>query len=362
MPARALWSDIGIHVFADNAVMGHPDLAILFDSANPTGGDFDLVTPGYGWDNGTAEGKLLIIAENDVGLDLGSVSDPDDEAAGGTFYFRFEQPVILTELTLIDVDASETAQMRSYGYGGYGNRGFVNWASFDGMGDNARQSFGFAAVPIRELEVELSGSGGIASLDFIPCPVLVGYDTSTTGVPIGLKVGEVFTDQMAPTLGFQLTAESRVGPIDKAVVFDTARPTGGDTDLMTPGYHPTNHVPLGQVAVLAENEVDLDHDGLIDDPDDDANGGWMTFDFQYDVVFQSATVIDIDVGEQSFFTLYDANGRTIGFVPLAELGDNSVQTVTPAIGGARKVVLELGGSGALAGFEFCHDLSASGGY
>ena len=42
-----------------------------------------------------------------------------------------------------------------------------------------------------------------------------------------------------------------------------------------------------------------------------------------------------------------------GIVPLEPLGDNSSQTVTPFIFGARKVVLDLGGSGALTGFRFC---------
>jgi hypothetical protein len=358
LPVRDEWTDLGIHIQADNADPAHPDLAILFDSAAPTGEDFDLSTPGYGWQNRTPEGKLLIIAEDDEGLDrFGFVTDPDDEARGGTIFFRFDQPVVLAELTLIDVDPSETAAMRCYG-----DREMLDWATVPGMGDNARQVIGFGAEPVTELQVDLRGSAGIASLSLMPCPVRVGYDTTTTGVPIGLQVGEVFTDQLAPSLGFSIAAQSRVGDVDRAVVFDTANPTGGDRDLMTPGYHRTNLVPLGRVLVLADSAIDRDHDGLIDDPGDDENGGWMTIDFKYDVVFQSATVIDVNRSQRSFFTLYDAAGRVVGHVPLIDLGDNAVLTVAPGVPGVRKVVLDLGGTGALAGFEFCRDMGPRAGY
>jgi hypothetical protein len=74
------WAPAGVHIWADNRTEGHPDKAIIFDSDLPTGDDPDLATPGYGPDNLVAEGKLLIIAENDwdaTGDNL--VDDPDDE-------------------------------------------------------------------------------------------------------------------------------------------------------------------------------------------------------------------------------------------------------------------------------------------
>ena len=42
-----------------------PDLGIAFDTANPTGGDDDLRTPGFGVNNSVGYGNVLIIAEND---------------------------------------------------------------------------------------------------------------------------------------------------------------------------------------------------------------------------------------------------------------------------------------------------------
>ena len=352
-PIRGQWADAGIHIWAENAHPDHPDLAVLFDSDHPTGDDFDLSTPGYGWQNRTPAGKLLIIAENDGGLErTGYVAEPDDEAMGGTIFFRFESPVRLSELTLIDVDASETVEVRSFGA-----RERVDWAVMPGAGDNARQALGFGADEVRELQVEFSGSGAIAELVLMPCPVRVGFDTTTTGAPAGLTAGEPFADQLGQSLGFRLTAQGRRGYPDVAVVFDTGAPTGRELDLATPGYHRTNFLPLGRALVLADNAADRDQDGLIDDPGASDLGGSMTIDFAYDVIFSSATVIDVDAGERSFLAFYDADGWFLGRVLLDDLGDNSVQTVTPGFGGVRRVVLDLGGSSALAGFEFCRDPS-----
>jgi hypothetical protein len=352
IPVDEVWAERGVHISADNAVVGHPDLAILFDSSAPTGGDFDLATPGYGWLNDIAYGKLLIIAENQWGLNrFGYVLDPDDEEGGGTIFFKFDYPVALDRLTLIDVDPIETAHFRAM-------RGaeLVVEDAWPGKTDNARMTIGFGAEPVTELEVRFTGSGGIAELNLTPCPVRVNYDLATYGVPLGLKLGEILTDQFEGNLGFRISAESHVPGTNMAAVFDTANPTGGDFDLITPGYGVGNDKPLGKVMIVAENAIDADFDGYIDDPGDDANGGKLVFEFDYDVYFESATVMDIEDYQFSQFEVYDAADALLGVVPLAALGDNSVQTVYPEWPGVRKVVLDFGGSGALADILFCREL------
>ena len=52
----------------------------------------------YSWKGGnlsvdTNFGMLLIIQENNTGNDASSVSDPDDEVAGGTITFSFEDEI-----------------------------------------------------------------------------------------------------------------------------------------------------------------------------------------------------------------------------------------------------------------------------
>ena len=60
---------------------------LIFDTAHPTGGDYDLRTPGSGSGNTSALGNVLIISED------GDESDPDDDENGGTMVFEFALPV-----------------------------------------------------------------------------------------------------------------------------------------------------------------------------------------------------------------------------------------------------------------------------
>ncbi len=100
----------GVTISAKNFGNG-PGLAIVFDSLNPTGGDYDLAGPP--WEGGnlasgnTVLGKILIIAENDVDLDLDGLIDyPDDEGnrPAGSIFFDFENPMCSVGFDLIDVE------------------------------------------------------------------------------------------------------------------------------------------------------------------------------------------------------------------------------------------------------------------
>ena len=92
--------------------------AMIFDSAHPTGGDFDLGTPNeqypggvgvsdddinnptldHGASNDTARGNVLIISED------GDSGDPDDNETGGIILFKFDPPVAISEVGLLDQD------------------------------------------------------------------------------------------------------------------------------------------------------------------------------------------------------------------------------------------------------------------
>ena len=81
-------------VSGHNPDLGNTNAAIIFDSANPTGGDFDLGTPnqnfggpgigeaggpGSPYSNEVPKGKILIIAENLLDAnDDDQIDDPDD--------------------------------------------------------------------------------------------------------------------------------------------------------------------------------------------------------------------------------------------------------------------------------------------
>lgn len=99
----------GVTISAKN-MGGGPSIAIVFDSLNPTGGDFDLASP---WSGGNLISsqlileKILIIAENDIDADKNGLIDfPDDEGSrpAGSIYFDFDSPTCSVGFDLVDVE------------------------------------------------------------------------------------------------------------------------------------------------------------------------------------------------------------------------------------------------------------------
>ena len=86
--AANLWANLGIAVSTSNS--NKP--AMLFDTANPTGGDTDLAND--------VEGMVLIISEDN------DSSDPDDNAGGGTITIEFTDPVKMYSFGLLDLEES----------------------------------------------------------------------------------------------------------------------------------------------------------------------------------------------------------------------------------------------------------------
>jgi hypothetical protein len=347
------WAPIGMHVRAENAVVG-PNIAIAFDSSNPTGGDFDLVTPGTGTGNFFAFGNVMIVAENDIDANGdGYIDDPDDDMDGGTLYFTWDDPVLLSAVTLVDVDVIDRsgALVRTYLGGTPVENHFV-----PGLDDNNVQRIALNDIArVDELQVEFSGSGAVAEVEFLPCPLHLTFDTTTTGMPFPHQAGTIVNAQwFGQGLDISGVTNDPNHP-DEVVLFDTANPTGGDTDLVTPGYGPGNTEPRGMVIVLADNVEDLNGDGLVDDPGDSDGGGTFTFDFSVCATLQSATVLDIDATEPNcFFEAFDENGLSVGTWPLALLGDNSIQTID--FGGVervRRLELTICASGALVDLVYC---------
>lgn len=163
------FSPWGITLRADNNRSGHPDMAIAFDSANPTGGDGDLRTPGGGLNNTTPLGMVIIIAEDSVDRNSdGFIDDPDDEARGGTIFFHFNQLITASGwVTMVDIEE----------HGGsidlLHNGSIVNSVSIPGLGDNSVQDVVFNQTQFDELRVNLVGSGAVGALTL----------DSTTGIP-----------------------------------------------------------------------------------------------------------------------------------------------------------------------------------
>ncbi len=144
------WADENQFVFVagnNSPFPSHPDAAVIFDSADPSGDDFDLASPATGGFGGGVDGedpdgggalpelpplqspeygRVLIVQENDAGCDTGVCDEADDENAGGAItFFRpvedggaFGQNLLqfnMCSMDLLDVDEGFTVVVDSDG-------------------------------------------------------------------------------------------------------------------------------------------------------------------------------------------------------------------------------------------------------
>lgn len=142
---------------ASVSATGGIDQAWVFDTDNPTGGDFDLAAPFL--DSGATPGNVLIIQENDDGV-------PDDAGAGGTITFVFDRAVRFLGFDAfddfgIDVSGSEAGQVFTATNGrdrGDATFGGFDWVTtsltfdFNGTGPGGRSgaidNLQIAAIPV----------------------------------------------------------------------------------------------------------------------------------------------------------------------------------------------------------------------
>ena len=180
----------------------NPFGAMIFDSANPTGGDFDLGTPttpngpgigngaGAGIGNTTAQNNVLIISED------GDQLDPDDNADGGTLRFSFGENygVALDAVSLLDVDSTER---------------MVTAESFAGeqlntshealpLGDNSWQRLDLLGDISNRLDVNFVHSGAITQLDYRRIfGKTATFTASTNGQFLNQSVSSFYTNPLA---------------------------------------------------------------------------------------------------------------------------------------------------------------------
>lgn len=189
----------------------------------------------------------------------------------------------------------------------------------------------------------------------------------------GLAAGTIVWGQQ-PNGGFQSTSPypgmqlSAVGiqATNSICVFDTAHPTGGDTDLGTPnqyfggpgvgiggmpGMPGENSVAQKKVLIIPENLIDANQDNLVDGPDDNAHGGSIAIQWDVTGILYSAVFIDIE--EPGGAVDCYLGNKLVQSFPIQALGDNSQVTVnTRTTGPIDRTVITFVGSGALAALTF----------
>lgn len=116
-----------------------------------------------------------------------------------------------------------------------------------------------------------------------------------------------------------------------AMIFDTDNPTGGDNDL--------HYSDQGNAIIISE-------DNDADDPDDNAHGGTITFEFDVVSDVTSLTVLDVEE-EGGAIDLYDLDGELINSIAIPAAGDNSEQDIAINASGVATMTVTLAGSGAV---------------
>ncbi len=164
------FSALGISVSANSN--GSHNLAMIFDSSNPTGGDRDLGTPNEsfggpgkgsgGGTNSVAQGKILIISED------GDGTDPDDEARGGTIRFDFTTEVVMASIGILDIDADEGEEVRLFDAGD----NLITTLGFIPVGNNGFQEVALLNTSgVARMDVVFTGSGAITDFSYnVPEP------------------------------------------------------------------------------------------------------------------------------------------------------------------------------------------------
>ncbi len=196
---------------------------MIFNSSQPTGGDWDLGSPneafggpgrgagggeGQPGENRLPQGNVLIISE-----DMDS-TDPDDYWAGGTFILTFEQPMDISAVHLLDIDSDETSGSVA-GFDASGNEIVRVW--IPALGNNSFQILPLDFTDISRLEVHLESSGALAVVEICeelppepsatptttptPTPVPTSTPTETpepTATPIPTEEPEPTSTPIAP--------------------------------------------------------------------------------------------------------------------------------------------------------------------
>ncbi|MEM9851068.1 MAG: hypothetical protein AAF761_03620, partial [Pseudomonadota bacterium] len=152
--------------------------------------------------------------------------------------------------------------------------------------------------------------------------------------------GTILDDEYA-SLGVRIDTPNDKNP---AMVFDTAKPTGGDHDLATSN--------LGKVLIISE-------DGDSHDPDDNAGGGVVCFYFDDPALVKSLTLLDIEEQGGSV-KLWDADGNLIKSVAIPPNGNNKQSELVIDVDGVARMDIVLKGSGAVDNIAFATPIELDG--
>ncbi|MEL7470866.1 MAG: Ig-like domain-containing protein [Pseudomonadota bacterium] len=227
--------------------------AMIFDADNPSGGDGDLAVLGVG--------NLLIVSEDN------DSSDPDDNTAGGTLTFNFDNPTQIDGLTFVDIDDGETPpQINLFDADG----ALISSLTGITTGDGQTGDFAVGVGGVSRMDIVLSGSGGVNDLDITETTMVPGSeDTATITVTInGLNEGpDALNDALTvdeDTAGsINILANDSDPENDTLTITDVAGNDTGSTFVVTTAANRS-----GTVTVEADGNLTFDPGAGFEDLND----------------------------------------------------------------------------------------------
>jgi hypothetical protein len=152
-----------------------------------------------------------------------------------------------------------------------------------------------------------------------------------------------FSDGTTATVTTVSNRSAASGGTNQAGVFDTNNPTGNDTDLAGPFASGSGGPDLSPGNIL----IILGPDNGLGLPDDDMQGGSITFDFDRPVDLLSFNYFDTE-STTNGLVVTSNNGDNSGVL---FVGDNMYDTFTANFLGVTSLTFTLGGSGGIDGLE-----------
>ncbi|MEM9102511.1 MAG: putative Ig domain-containing protein [Pseudomonadota bacterium] len=175
---------LGLTISAENFSNG-PDLAVLFDSFAPTGGDDDLGAPFlFEQKLPNYPGNILIIQENANGCNGVYCDEPDDEGSrpGGRFTFEFESPVNFLNIDVFDIEYEEGNNSNNQVIFYDENNSIISQSKLPNTGDNGWNAMSFDVDGVSTMTIDLPGSGALDKLvfetNYDPCTCFPHFTSS----------------------------------------------------------------------------------------------------------------------------------------------------------------------------------------
>lgn len=218
--------------------------AMIFDSANPTGGDGDLATDD--------QGNILIISED------GDSSDPDDNAGSGTFTFDFENGVDVDSINFVDIEEGGGTIST---FDADGN--LIDSQAVPITGDGGQATVDVSDEDVSRLEVFLAGSGAISGLE-LGSGIYKNVGTVVAGDVSDEDHGFYKNPEVDPIPGINI--EKFVNGANADTPVEAVEIAAGDEVTFT--YVVKN---IGEVAFAASDVVVTDDNGTAGDAGDDFN-------------------------------------------------------------------------------------------